>query len=156
MKKLNQLLLMTFFIASTAFATDKGAAGSTDMPIDLEADEATYDQEAGLAVYTGNVKVKQGASTIWADKLTIVLKDNAAERIEATGNPVKFHYAGDEQPIEGQGKEALYELTTKTVTLTGNAIVKQGTDTVKGDRLSYNLDKEIIQGKRVKMTFKPK
>ncbi len=156
MIQLKKILLATFFITTTAIAANNGAAGSTDMPIDLEADSGTYDQIAGLATYKGNVKVTQGASTIWADKLTIVLKDNVAERIEATGNPVKFKYAGDKQPIDGQGKQALYEVTSKTITLTGDAIVKQGIDVVKGTKLTYRLDQEIIQGQRVKMTFQPK
>ncbi len=144
-------------VSTAAIAADKNsAAGSSEMPIDLEADDATYDQLAGLAVYKGNVKVTQGASTIWADKLTVVLKDDAAERIEAVGNPVKFKYAGDKQPIDGQGKQAIYKVTEKIITLSGNAFVRQGTDIVKGDKLTYNLDKEIIQGKRVRMTFKPR
>ncbi len=156
MTLLKKILLTSFFIATTAIAAGNKAADSTDMPIDLEADSGTYDQIAGLATYEGNVKVTQGVSTIWADKLTIVLKDNVAQRIEATGNPVKFKYKGDKQPIDGQGKQALYEVASKTITLTGDAIVKQGIDVVKGTKLTYHLDQEIIQGRRVKMTFQPK
>ncbi len=153
---LKTTLLITFLLTThIVTAADKQPA-SSDMPIALEADEGTYDQQAGMAVYKGNVKVTQGVSTIWADKLTIVLKDNAAERIEATGNPVKFKYAGDKQPITGQGKQAIYDVTDKIITLAGGAVVKQGTDMVKGDRLTYHLDKEIIRGKRVRMTFLPK
>ncbi len=153
---LKKVMLATFFIVTTVVAADKGAANSTNMPIDLEADSGTYDQIAGLATYTGNVKVTQGVATIWADKLTVVLKDNVAERIEATGKPVRFKYTGDKQPIEGQGKQALYKITDKTITLTGDAMVKQGIDVVKGTQLIYHLDQEIIQGQRVKMTFSPK
>lgn len=155
---LKKLLLIGCLAISVVSAADKPKntpKKSTEMPIDLEADKGTYDQLAGLAVYEGNVKVTQGVATIWADKLTVVLKDNAAERIEATGKPVKFQYLGDEQPIYGQGKEAVYEVISKTITLTGEAEVKQGEDTVKGSKLIYHLDKEIIQGKRVKMTFLP-
>lgn len=142
-------------VAVAADKTANEAPKSTEMPIDLEADKGTYDQLAGLAVYEGNVKVTQGVATIWADKLTIVLKDNVAERIEATGKPVKFEYLGDKQPIYGQGREAIYEVVDKTITLTGQAQVKQGVDMIKGTKLTYHLDQEIIQGKRVKMTFLP-
>lgn len=153
------LLFVCLFITTAVVQAQDAAAdnqASTAMPIDLVADKGTYDQLAGLAVYEGNVKVTQGVSTIWADKLVVVLKDNAAERIEATGKPVKFQYLGDKQPIYGQAKEALYQVIDKTITLTGEAEVKQGEDIVKGTRLTYHLDAEIIQGQRVKMTFQPK
>ncbi len=156
MTLLKNLLLTTSLLITTATIAAEKSTDSTNMPIDLEADSGTYDQIAGLATYTGNVKVTQGVATIWADKLTIVLKNNVAQRIEATGKPVKFKYKSDKQPIDGQGKQAIYEVSNKTITLTGDAIVKQGIDVVKGTELIYHLDQEIIQGQRVKMTFQPK
>ncbi len=132
---------------------------STDMPIDLTADKGTFDQKKGIAIYNGNVKVTQGFSTIWADRMVITLKNNVAYLIEATGKkdvPVKFHYKGDKQPINGQGHKMVYKVPQKTVILTGNAVVEQGEDVVKGEVINYDLDKEVIGGKRVQMTFLPK
>lgn len=143
------LLCSSLLLASIGFAQDKTQS------IDLVADKGTYDQQAGVAVYEGNVKVTQGVATFWADKLTIFLKNNTAERIEATGNPVKFKYLGEKQPINGEGKKVVYHVLPKIVTLTGNAVVTQGKDTIKGKALTYDLAKEIIGGKRVKMTFLP-
>ncbi len=57
------------------------------MPIDVVADKGSYDQQAGIAIYEGNVKITQGIATIWADKVTVILKNNTAERIEADGKP---------------------------------------------------------------------
>lgn len=152
------LLLSAALSVPTLYAQDKNTATakSSTLPIDLVADKGSYDQLAGIAVYEGNVKVTQGVSTIWADKLTIILKNNAAERIEGIGNPVKFKFVGDKQPVYGEAKQAVYQVVTKKVTLTGDAVVKQGTDVVKGSVLTYNLDSEIIEGSRVKMTFMPK
>lgn len=148
------LCLVALFAAYPIKAAEKSE--SANMPIDLIADEGTYDQQAGVAIYQGNVKVIQGVSTIWADKMVITLKNNVAHLIEAEGKPVKFHYKGDKQPINGQGSKMVYEVPKKTVTLTGNAIVKQGKDVVKGEVITYDLTKEVIGGKRVKMTFLPK
>lgn len=157
MKKIQKAFIFLAVITSVSFAQDgQSGAKSSAMPIDLVADKGTYDQATGLAVYEGNVKVTQGIATIWADKLTIILKNNTAERIEAIGSPVKFEYLGDKQPIKGRGNKAIYEVVNKTITLTGNAVVEQGKDVVKGSELMYNLDKEIIRGSRVKMTFLPK
>lgn len=153
MKKI-QLLAVLLIIASSQ-AADQQTAKSSDMPIDLVADKGSYDQVAGVAVYEGNVKITQGIATIWADKVTIILKNNAAERIEADGKPAKFEYIGDQQPIRGKAKHTVYEVADKTVTLTGDAEITQGKDVIKGKQLSYQLDKEIIKGSRVKMSFQP-
>lgn len=152
------VLFGLFFALHTATASAQQTPDSS-LPIDVEADGGTYDQLAGLAVYSGNVKVTQGVSTIWAHKLTIVLKNNTAERLEAEGNSkktVRFEYKGKKQPIVGTGQKVVYHVPKKTVTLSGNAQVLQGKDVIKGNQLTYNLDKELIEGSRVKMTFLPK
>ncbi|PID63765.1 MAG: lipopolysaccharide transport periplasmic protein LptA [Gammaproteobacteria bacterium] len=131
---------------------------SATMPIDLVADSGFYDQMAGIAVYEGNVRAKQGDATIWAHKITITLKNNAADVIEAIGNKkslVRFEFKGDKQPIKGQGQKATYQVPKKIVTLSQNAKIEQGKDLIKGNKLTYDLSKEIIRGSRVQMTFLP-
>jgi|GEM_PF-6422973 len=123
--------------------------------INLTADIGTYDKSAGVATYKGHVKVTQGLATIWADKLTVYLQNNNAKRIVATGSPVKFNYLGKRQPIDGQGQNLEYNVLKKLVTLKGEAQITQGTDKVRGSTLNYHLDREIIEGSRVKMTFLP-
>lgn len=134
------------------------AQDSTSQPIDLQADSGYFDQQAGRAVYEGNVKVTQGVATIWAHKITIMMNNNTAERIEADSNkskPVRFEYNGEKHPIKGQGQKAVYRVANKTVTLSGNAKVEQGKDVITGSKLTYDLSKEVIKGSRVRMTFQP-
>lgn len=128
---------------------------SSDKPIGLVADKGYYDQQTGLAVYEGNVVVTQKDIVIWSDKLTILLTNGAAQHIEAEGNPVKFEYKGQKKLIKGHAKRVDYEVSNKQVTLTGNAMVMQGSDKILGDKLTYNLENERIGGSRIKMTFSP-
>lgn len=131
---------------------------NTNTPIDLVADSGSYDQAKGMAIYEGNVEVNQGNARLVADKLTIILKDNTAERLiaESTGKKlVQFKFAGDKQPIEGEGKKAVYQVAEKIVTLTGDAKVVQGDDVVTGNKLTYDLKKEVIKGSRIRMIFLP-
>ncbi len=149
-------VLLAIGFCLSAFAIQ--AQDSASQPIDLVADSGFYDQMAGVAVYEGNVRAKQGAATIWADKVTITLKNNAADSIVASsqnGKLVRFEYLGDKKPIRGQGQKAVYKVPTKMVELSGNAQIVQGQDVVKGNKLIYDLAKEIIQGSRVRMTFLP-
>lgn len=139
----------------TAGKKKKNDSPQSEMPIDLVADKGFYDQQTGIAVYEGNVVVTQADMTIWSDKLTILLKEGAAEHIEAEGAPVRFEYTGQEELIKGHSKRADYEVATTLVTLTGDAVVIQGEDEVIGDKLTYNLNKETIGGSRIKMTFLP-
>ncbi|MPV86363.1 lipopolysaccharide transport periplasmic protein LptA [Ostreibacterium oceani] len=142
--------------SSDSTSSDSTSSDSTSLPIDLTADKGSYDQLAGVAIYEGNVKVTQGVSTIWADKLTIYLTNNAVERMVATGQPAKFEYLGQQQPILGQGNTVEYTILDKIVTLTDNAQVEQGSDVIRGATLTYDLSQEIIGGSRVEMTFQPR
>lgn len=147
------IFCLTFTNALFVQAKDNNA------PIDLTADEGVYDQQSNRATYSGNVRVKQGGATLYADKLVIFLSpDQSAERLEAEGkkSPVKLEYKGDKQPIKGQGQRVVYRVKENLVVLSGNAKITQGSDTISGNQLSYHLDKEVIGGQRVKMTFKPK
>lgn len=148
-------MIKGFLLLSSVLLTANVVAQESGQAIDLVADKGSYDQQAGIAVYEGNVKVTQGVATFWADKLTIYLKNNTAERIEAVGKPVKFNYKGEKQPIDGEGNHVVYKVLPKIVSLSGNAVVKQGKDTIKGKTLTYDLGKETIGGTRVKMTFLP-
>lgn len=147
---------LAFAKDATSKATKKKDEQQSDMPIDLAADKGFYDQKTGVAVYEGNVVVEQAEMKVWSDKLVILLKEGAAEHIEAEGKPVKFEYKGQDELIKGQAKRVDYEVVTTLVTLTGNAVVTQGDDKVTGDKLTYNLEKETIGGSRIKMTFQPK
>ncbi len=153
------LASIAFCVASAQNTTSGSKANSAGALIDLVADSGFYDQQAGRAVYEGNVRATQGLATIWADKVTITLKNNAADSIEATSKSskklVRFEYKGKKQPIKGQGRKALYQVSSKTVTLSGNAKIEQGKDVIKGNKLSYNLTKEVIKGSRVRMSFLP-
>lgn len=159
------LILGIFFLAMTGILsaqennnTEKKSNNplqSPDKPIGLVADKGYYDQQTGLAVYEGNVVVTQKEMVIWSDKLTILLTDGAAQHIEAEGDLVKFEYKGQEKLIKGHAKRVDYEVADKQVTLTGNAMVMQGSDKILGDKLTYNLENKRIGGSRIKMTFSP-
>lgn len=150
------LLISQSVLSAQETAKKTGDTLQPDSPIDLVADKGYYDQQSGIAVYEGNVVVKQAEMTIWSDKLTILVKDGVAEHIEAEGNPVKFEYTGQGEMIKGRSKRADYEVASTLVTLTTDAVVIQGKDEVIGDKLTYNLSKETIGGSRIKMTFLPK
>lgn len=128
---------------------------NASLPIDIVADSGSYDQQAGIAIYEGNVVISQGVATIHSDRLEIILVDNQVAKMIAIGKPATIDYQGETQPIYGEGNTLTYLVTEKTLELTDNALVRQGEDEIVGSKLTYQLDKEKITGERVKLTLQP-
>lgn len=126
-------------------------------PIDIEADELEVFDAESRAVFRGNVRVLRGQTTLTASELTVFYTaaeaegeggeegeeapaaagENAAqdiERIEAEG-PVTV--STPEQTA--RGADATYDVTTETVTLTGDVVLTQGENVLQGQRLEVNL-----------------
>lgn len=155
------LMLLTMSVA-VAQQPSEGLSNETSteqsnasLPIDITADSGSYDQQAGYAIYEGNVIINQGVATIHSDKLEIILVDNQVEKMIATGTPATIDYQGEKQPIYGEGNTLTYLVTEKTLQLTNNALVRQGKDEITGSKLSYQLDEEKITGERVKLILQP-
>jgi lipopolysaccharide export system protein LptA len=83
----------------------------------------------------GNVVVIQGGSTLTAEKVRAEYTEDRSEikHIIATGNVVLL--SGEDI---AKGDRADYYLLENTVVLTGNAYVKQGTDTMTAQRITMN------------------
>ncbi len=128
---------------------------NASLPIDIVADSGSYDQQAGVAIYEGNVTISQGIATIKSDRLEIILINNQVAKMIATGKPATIDYKGEKQPIYGEGNTLTYLVSEKKLELTDNALVRQGEDEIIGSKLAYELDKEKITGERVKLTLQP-
>ena len=110
-------------------------------PLYLEADNAELDEAKRLSLYTGNVIVRQGSLEIHADQVQIHhLEDKRPELIIATGQPATYQQLveGEEQPVEAQARRMEYQATKEEITLIDEAVVFQGTDTFRSDRILYD------------------
>lgn len=146
------ILILTAVLSSPILAADNAA----NLPIDLSADHGEYNGNTGTATYSGHVVISQGDMKLTGDKVTIHTADGKVTRIEAWGNLATFHYKPNNEPaVDGKGKHMTYNVPAASVNISGNASVRQADNTTRGDSLTYNLDSEIVTGKRVKMTFLP-
>lgn len=153
--------LITIFSLSAALFMHSAIAQNSDnykeIPINLSADQGEYDAIAGRATYTGNVDITQGEMNLKGDKVVIHISEGEVTLIEAWGKLATFHYvAKNEPPIDGRGQYMKYTIASSTVEINGQAYVKQEKNETHGDTLTYNLAKEQVSGKRVKMTLTPK
>lgn len=92
--------------------------------------EATFDEKGNRAVFVGDVRVKDPAFLLKADKLTVFLtKDRSAiDRAVAEGNVVIVQQTSNpsEKGAIGRSRQATYIPSTGVVTLSGWPEVQQG------------------------------
>ena len=120
--------------------------GASKAPISIDADKLQVFDKEQRAVYTGNVVVVQGETTMKAAHMTVFYERNNQEA-QATEN------AGG-----GPGGAALKRVEAKgDVILTGNVSLSQGENITKGERLFYNLSSGIatVEGGRVRSLLIP-
>ncbi len=110
-------------------------------PLYLEADNAELDEARRLSLYTGNVFVRQGSMEIHADEVTIHHgEDKRPERIIAIGQPATYKQAmdGGNRPVEAEALRMEYLAAREEITLIDQALVLQGQDTFRSDRIVYD------------------
>jgi lipopolysaccharide export system protein LptA len=136
-----------------------------DQPLYLEADNADLDEMKAISVYTGNVFVQQGSLQIRADVVTIHhLENRQPEKIIATGAPATYRQEveGEQEEVQAEALRMEYLTEKDEITLIEQAVVYQGEDTFRNDRIVYDRANArvkagaIVQGKdRVKILINP-
>ena len=145
--------------------------GDSKAPITVDAEKLEYFDRDQKLVYTGNVFVQQGDSTMRATVMTVFLTKD--EGLAAAQQAVQSDSSGRIRRIEskgpvtvtqldqvGTGDNGVYDKIENKVYLFGNVVLSQGTNVTKGDRdskLVYDLDTGYAQvlGGRVNSIFTP-
>ena len=134
-----------------------------NQPIHLEASRGQLDQKTGVSVYEGNVIITQGSMRLTADTVTIYVKDNNFQRMEAMGAPVNFRYrpTADKPEIQGASQRVEYDVAGAKVIMNGGAKLTQGQDTFTGERVEYDLKDDVVRARgagdngRIQFTIQP-
>jgi len=153
------LLLLTVPAIGNALESDR------EQPIYVEADGADINDKTGVSIYTGNVVVTQGTTKLNADKVTVTQKGEKSDHILAEGNPVKFQQQkkGSKGVVKGRAKKADYHMGSDTIYMIGDAVMIQGKDTFRSDRITYDRVKGQVKAgtsakgkQRVRIAIQPK
>ncbi|WP_020393990.1 lipopolysaccharide transport periplasmic protein LptA [Thiolinea disciformis] len=151
--------LKYFFIPAVLLFSSLAYALSDDVtkPVTLEADSVIFNKQAGTAVYSGNVQIKQGSLAISAGRIDISAPDNEIQTIRATGNPVRFQQMMDngKQAI-GSAKSMHYFVLQKRLMLEGDASLTQDKDTFSSNQIEYDIRSgELKAGRAANQDAKP-
>jgi lipopolysaccharide export system protein LptA len=110
-------------------------------PVYLEADGVELDEEKSISIYKGSVLIKQGTMEIEADEVTVDhYPDRRPKRIVAIGNPAKYRQKieGEKEKVEAEAMRMEYDARTEQMTLIDRALLYQGNDTFRSDRIVYD------------------
>ena len=99
-----------------------------------------------------------------ADTVTIYLKDNNFQRMEATGAPVNLRYrpTADKPELQGASPRVEYDVVGAKVIMSGGARLTQGQDTFTGERVEYDLKGDVVRARsagdngRIQFTIQPR
>jgi len=133
----------------------QGFSQNRDKPIKINSATLEVRDKDKVATFAGDVHLVQGDTTL-RSKTLVVFYDNEAESKPAT-RPAGATQAGPQQNqqikrVEAKGnvivvqkdqiatgESGIFDMQANTVTLTGNVVISQGQNTVKGDTLTVDM-----------------
>jgi lipopolysaccharide export system protein LptA len=142
---MNRILLVALVTTVAAVAPLPVAAQvsalkglDTSAPIDVDAARIEIQDAANQAVFSGDVVIRQGKLTLYADSVKVLYTrksgDPQMQRLDARGN-VRLV-----SPTEkASANVGIYDVDGRIITMTGNVTLDRGGSKLKGERLVLNL-----------------
>jgi lipopolysaccharide export system protein LptA len=142
---------------SGSTAPDLLGSHNSNAPINVSADNFVGDLATKVGTYIGNVIVIQGDMRMRADQVKVNVAQGKPTRIEATGKVVVNAPNGT-----ATGDNGVYELGTRTVTMTGHVVLTKEKDVMRGSKLVMDMNTNLahlyaqgMPGNRVQGLFIP-
>ncbi|MBK4218031.1 lipopolysaccharide transport periplasmic protein LptA [Paracoccus caeni] len=131
-----------------------GMSADASAPVEVAADNLAVNQADGSAVFTGNVVIGQGQMRLAADSVTVEYADSGQSRIRSLHAKGKVTLVSGEDAAEAA--EAIYEVESGNVTLTGDVVLTQGQNVLTGNRMTVSLTDGTAQVEgRVRTILQP-
>jgi lipopolysaccharide export system protein LptA len=151
--------------------TEKKVKIDKDQPIQIVSDRLDAYNEKKIVIFSGHAIATQGDKIIKADRLILHYKDHPEkpQKPEIKG----MGAAGDLDQVEAEGhvtitqtsrvvtgNYAIFYQDTQKIIMTGNAVMRDGKNVIRGDRIVVFLDEnrgvvESDENKRVTATIYP-
>ncbi len=140
-------------------AKSQGIVGFTASraPIDITSDTVEANQKTNTVVFKGNVVAKQEDTTLYANMVTVFYdeKTKKLKEIVATGN-VKVV----QLEKRATSQKATFDQDKNKVILDGDAVVREGANVIRGERITFYVDEERsvvepVKGGRVSTSITP-
>lgn len=144
-------------LALPAMAQDVAFGGmqaDTSAPVEIGADALSVDQGTGAATFTGNVVIGQGQMRLAADKVAVTYVQGDQRKIKSLHATGKVALVSGQDAAEAQ--DAVYDVESGNVKLSGDVIITQGTNVMSGETMNLNLKSGTAQvSGRVRTVLQP-
>jgi len=166
--RLLSIAIACCFVSGIAFAQApkgppnalQGFSKNRDEPVHIEAATLEVRDKEKVATFSGDVKVVQGDTNMQC-KTLVVFYDQEGEKPAKVAKPMKAADPGPggEQKIRrleargsvvvntkdqtATGQLGIFDMPTNTVTLTGDVVMTQGQNVLRGDKLVVNLSSGV-------------
>jgi lipopolysaccharide export system protein LptA len=114
-------------------------------PIDIVSDTVEADQKENTVTFKGNVVARQEDTTLYANTLVIFYESETkkVKEIRAIGN-VKIV----QLDRRATGQKATFQQEENKVVLDGDAVVREGENEIRGERVIFyvNEERSIVEG----------
>jgi len=136
----------------------EGGAFSKQNPIFITSDSMEADRQKNTIIYKGSVVAVQADMTLRSDKLTTYFDPDLKQITEIIAEGKIVHVTQGDRVTTGT--KGVYDGAAQTITMTGNAVARQGNSEVSGERIIFfiNEDRAIAESgknQRVKATIFP-
>ena len=153
---------------SSVTSAFSGFSAKSDEPVNVEADNLEVKDQEQAAVFTGNVVLTQGGSTVKAKRLTIYYykkgegpKAQGADQKgpkqgETSGAPAAPEAGRDIRRMEAEGDVVVtqknqkatgargtFDVAANKVELSGGVVVSQDDNVIRGERLKVDLTCQV-------------
>jgi lipopolysaccharide export system protein LptA len=151
-KKVYIFTLLIFLLASPlAYSENKLLNKPSDEPMEITSNRMEAFNENKLVVFSGNAMAKQGNKVLKADQLLLYYKKEPDKKdkvgtiaTERTGDLEKVEAKGKVSLTQGErvatGDDAIYYQDSAKIIMTGNAVLSEGKNSIKGDRVIVFLN----------------
>ncbi|MCR9278440.1 MAG: lipopolysaccharide transport periplasmic protein LptA [Pseudomonadaceae bacterium] len=154
--------VLAIIIAAALSVTASALPDDAGKPIHIRGDNAEFDQNNGLLIYTGAVRIDQGTLRVTADRMVVEYRDDQVVKITAEGTPASYQQQleADEGLVNADAKTIVYHTTSEKVDLIGEAFLTQEGNEFQGSVIRYNIrqgrvDAESKSDAPVRMMLQP-
>ena len=142
--------------AATAKKVPPTTDAHSDIPVNLKSLNLEYDVKNGKSIFTGEVSVDDGSMTLHCDSMTAFFladkktPDTQSKYIDPSSGKTLDRVVCDKNVVIRKGDQvasaehAEYYFASGKIVLTGKPVLKHKKSIVKGSRITYYRDNEVV------------
>jgi len=124
----------------------------SSQPIRIKSDGLEWDYKGHVVTFAGNVVAQQEDVTLYSDRLVIYYDEATSELTQIVAEGAVRIVQLDRRAT---GEKAVFHNAEQKIVLTGRPVIRQGKNTVIGERITIFMDRDWVEVERADVTISP-